>query len=282
LPGTQFRGREALDMADTQHLEQAVLAMAPSVIINAAAYTAVDRAESEPALAWRVNAEAPAALARAAAQLDVPLVQISTDYVFDGAAEAQYAPDHPVRPISVYGATKLGGELAVRTLSARHWILRTSWVFSEHGQNFVRTMLRLAARGQSLRIVNDQRGRPTYAGDLARLIVALTAAGEAAGETAGDPAPRLPYGTYHAVSGEALSWHAFAMCIFEEAVDIGVLARLPDVVGVPSSEYPTPAARPRNSVLASSEALVSLADGALDWREGLKAVVARLGKVGPV
>src|SRR5690606_1943891 len=142
-------------------------------IVNAAAYTAVDRAETERDLAWRINAEAPAELARAAERLSVPLVHVSTDYVFDGHNAEGYVESDPVAPLSVYGRSQLGGELAVATLCARHWILRTSWVFSEHGNNFPKTMLRLARDRDELRVVDDQRGRPTYAGDLADCIAGI-------------------------------------------------------------------------------------------------------------
>ncbi len=297
LPDARFCGRHALDLADTAAIEPAVIALAPSVIINAAAYTAVDKAESEPDAAWRLNAEAPAALARAAQRLGVPLVQVSTDYVFDGSAPQPYTPDQPVRPLSVYGASKLAGEIAVRTLCERHWILRTSWVFSEFGQNFVRTMLRVAREGRALRIVSDQRGRPTWAGDLAASIAQLIACSEKqaggapAQQARGGPGralPRaeahadkppcvsasVPYGTWHAVGGAAVSWYEFAGRIFELAIARGLLQRMPDVTAVPTADYPTPAARPLNAVLAPSPELEALGV-TMDWQAGLATVLDR-------
>ncbi len=160
-PDAWFWDRATADLSDVANLEEKLVAAAPAAIVNAAAYTAVDRAETEPDLAWRINAEAPAAMARAARRLDVPLIHVSTDYVFDGASGSPYVETDGTRPPSVYGRSKLGGELAVATLCAKHWILRTSWVFSEHGHNFPKTMLRLARERTELRVVDDQHGRPT-------------------------------------------------------------------------------------------------------------------------
>lgn len=269
LPNAAFWGRRTVDIADAVELEARLLQAAPRAIINAAAYTAVDRAESEPVEAWRINADAPAAAARAARCLDAALVHVSTDYVFDGSASVPYPESAATRPLGVYGASKLAGELAVRTLCPRHWILRTSWVFSEHGHNFLKTVLRLARSGNSLRIVADQVGRPTYAGDLAALIAALN--------PGGDSSP-LPYGTWHATDGEIVSWHGFAQRILERAAIRGLLARPPGVIPITTADYPTPAPRPAYSVLSPSAEIAALDGVQFDWNKGIDRVVAFLAK----
>jgi dTDP-4-dehydrorhamnose reductase len=233
MPEAEFWGRERLDISDARGLEAALLDSRPTAIINAAAYTAVDRAESEPALAWRINAEAPAAAASAAAALDIPLIHISTDYVFDGRGSEPYSEDSPVNPLNTYGRTKLAGELAVSSISPRHWILRTSWVFSEHGRNFVKTMIGLAPQHDTLRVVADQFGRPTYAGDLAQLVVALM-------EIVTNSNTLSP-GIYHAVGGRATSWHGFAETVFAEALARNLIDRQPRVLPISSADYPTAA-----------------------------------------
>jgi dTDP-4-dehydrorhamnose reductase len=236
--------------------------------VNAAAYTAVDKAEVEREIAWTVNAEAPAMAARAAALLDIPLLHISTDYVFDGTKVGEYSTSDACLPISVYGASKLEGELAVRALAPKSWILRTSWVFSEHGTNFVKTIVRLAGEKQELRVVNDQLGRPTYAGDLARLVARI----------AEDAESRLPYGTYHAVGGAVTSWHGFAEAIVATAHSRGHLKRVPLVTAISTAEYPTPARRPRNAVLQPSAELKALYDVDFDWGRGLDRAIERIAR----
>jgi dTDP-4-dehydrorhamnose reductase len=270
LPGAAYWGRSKLDLAQPANVRAAVEAARPSVIINAAAYTAVDKAETERDAAWAVNADAPAMVARAAAALGVPLVHISTDYVFDGTKEGEYEVADPCRPLSVYGASKLGGELAVRALSPAHWILRTSWVFSEFGANFVKTMLRLAGERDELRVVADQFGRPTYAGDLARLVARLVDRGAEA---------RLPFGTYHAVGGAPTSWHGFAEAIVAAGVRHKLLARAPRVTAIGTADYPTPAGRPGNSVLKPSGEGGVVLGVELDWLHGLDVAVRRLAKL---
>ncbi len=269
LPQAAFWGRATVDISDPTRLHEALLDAAPRAIVNAAAYTAVDKAEQESELAWRMNAEAPAAAARAAATLGATIVQVSTDYVFDGRATVPYTEDAPVNPLGVYGASKLGGELAVRTLCPRHWILRTSWVFSEHGANFVKTMLRLATGGRPLRIVADQQGQPTYAGDLAALIGALDGTGA---ETA------LPFGTYHATGGPVVSWHGFAARIVERAAGIGLLENPVRVDPIATAEYPTPAQRPTYGALRPSAALTEVVGAGFDWQAGLETALAAIAK----
>lgn len=268
LPQATFWSRSDADLAQPALLEERIAAMGTTAIVNAAAYTAVDRAESEPDLAWRINAEAPASMARAAAARNIPLIHVSTDYVFDGLSEREYRPTDPVAPLNVYGATKLAGEIAVRSLAKQHWILRTSWVFSEHGTNFVKTMLRLGRERDALNIVNDQRGRPTYAGDLARAIAALVKELDS---------NLVPAGTYHAVGGPALSWFEFAQEIFVRARALGILSKVPSVSAIPSSQYPTPAARPSNSVMEPSQLLQDALAVRFDWQAGLERALRHIG-----
>ena len=268
LPDAEFWGRDRFDLSDTRRLEAALLDSKATGIINAAAYTAVDRAESEPDIAWRVNAEVPAAAARAAAALDVPLIQISTDYVFDGRSSDPYTENSPVNPLNTYGRTKLAGELAVASICRRYWILRTSWVFSEYGNNFVKTMIRLAQQHETLRVVADQFGRPTYAGDLARLVVALM-------EAVPDSKLLFP-GIYHAVGGRVATWHGFAEAIFAEAFAIGLISRQPKVHPITTAEYPAPAIRPSAAVLSPSPSIESLFGVAFDWEGSLMKAIRNL------
>lgn len=267
LPQALFLSRTDADLTDLRALERALRAARPAVIVNAAAYTAVDRAEAEPALAWSINAEAPALMARVASEFDIPLIHVSTDYVFRGDGNRAWRATDAVDPINVYGRTKLAGEIAVTSLCRRSWVLRTSWVFSEYGNNFVKTMLRLARERPELRIVNDQVGCPTYADDLARSIVTL------ATEARADQS--CPYGVLHATGGPAVSWFEFAQAIVDVGLDKKLLASAPRVTGIPSSAYPTPAKRPANSILEPSEALGTLGIR-FDWRAGLERSLDRM------
>lgn len=266
LPGALFWDRSVVDLSDPAALSRRLAEVVPEAIINAAAYTAVDRAESEPDLAWTINAEAPAVLARAAQRLAVPLVHVSTDYVFDGVKTSGYEEADPVAPLNIYGRSKFGGELAVATLCAKHWILRTSWVFSEHGSNFPKTMLRLGREREELRVVDDQRGRPTYAGDLARCIVALLR--DVGSERA------LPWGLHHVGGGAVVSWKEFADEIFAMASAAGAISRIPRVVAITTDQYPTPAARPRNSLLLTRATHAPQVSVPFDWQRGLERVIA--------
>lgn len=259
MPEATFWGRDTVSVADTENLERQILQFAPAAIINAAAYTAVDRAETDAALAWKINAEATAAAARAAAILGAVLIHVSTDYVFDGESHDPYSPDSPTRPTNVYGKTKLAGELAAATLCHRHWILRSSWVFSEFDGNFVTTMLRLGAERGSIRVVDDQYGRPTYAGHLAEAMIRLISE------------PRgLAWGIHHAVGGPVVTWYGFAQRIFQEAKALGVVTEAPEVLPIPTSQFPTAAKRPLRAVLAPSRELQHPTNSDMDWRQGLQ------------
>jgi dTDP-4-dehydrorhamnose reductase len=265
LPNARCCGRDSLDLGKPGSVTAAIEAMQPSAIVNAAGYTAVDKAESEPALAWRINAESAAAVALAATALAVPLVHVSTNYVFDGIKASEYVEDDATNPLSVYGATKLAGELAARALCKNSWILRVGWVFSEHGANFVKTMLRLAATRDELKVVADQRGRPTYAGDLAAVIAAIMRRPDS-----------LPFGTYNASGGPVVSWHEFAEMIVKQAFERGMIGRRIPVRQIATAEYPTPARRPANSALRANAELERALGIEMDWRKGLTAALTPL------
>lgn len=269
LPQAQFWGREQQDLSRLDTFETAVRQLHPECIINAAAYTAVDKAESEPDIAWRINVDAVAAMARSAQALNIPLLHISSDYVFDGRGTSAHDVDDPVAPLSVYGATKLAGELAVRSLCDKYWVLRTSWVFSEYGANFVKTMLRLGRERSSLSVVNDQTGIPTYAGHIAQIIARVVNA---------LPERPLATGTYHVCGGRAVSWHEFAEQVFLIAREKEILKQAVAVNPIPTSAYPTPAVRPANSVLSVSPEIESVLNFRCDWMAGLEEMLSRISE----
>ena len=251
------------DFTQPETLAATVRALAPEVIVNAAAHTAVDKAESEPELARTINADAPAVLAREAATLGAWLVHYSTDYVFDGSGAAPRTEDAPTAPLSVYGRTKLEGEEAIRAGGCAHLILRTSWVYAARGGNFARTMLRLAAQRESLSVIDDQIGAPTGA----ELLADVTA--HALRAALVDPALG---GTYHAVAAGATSWHGYASHVIEFARAAGQPIRVaPErIAAIPTSAYPTPARRPLNSRLDTSRLERSFGLVLPDWRIGVE------------
>lgn len=261
-PGAYVLSRSEADLSDPQTCAEAILRLRPRAVINAAAHTAVDRAETETSLARIVNAEAPGAMARAAREIGAVFVHISTDYVFDGSGDVPWRPDDPVAPINAYGQTKLDGEEVVRAAGGVHAILRTSWVFSAFGQNFVKTMLRLGGTRPALSVVGDQIGGPTPAASIAG--ACLTIAGHLR-----DRPDRT--GTYHFAGAPDVSWHGFACAIF------ALTGQAPQVTAIPSSQYPTPAARPMNSRLDCSATEVTFGIPRPDWRIGLRDVLAELG-----
>ncbi|WP_294289866.1 dTDP-4-dehydrorhamnose reductase [uncultured Sphingomonas sp.] len=236
--------RAALDLADPAAIAATVAdghdGQPWAAVINAAAYTAVDKAESDVVTAWTINALAPAAFAQACAAADIPLVQVSTDYVFAGDKAGAWEVDDPVGPLGVYGASKLGGELAVRTSGARHAIVRTAWVVSAHGHNFVKTMLRVAADRPVLNVVDDQLGSPTSAADLAHALMTIAV------RLAEDA--HAPTGTFHFSNAGAVSWAEFSAEIFRQSAARGGPSA--QVVPIATAAYPTPARRPANSVLS--------------------------------
>ena len=231
---------DELDLTDAAAIAAKIAERPWAAVISGGAYTAVDKAESDVVTAWSVNALAPAALAAACDRAGIPIVQVSTDYVFDGSRDGAWEIDDPVAPLGVYGASKLGGELAVRTACARHAVVRTAWVVSAHGNNFIKTMLRIGAERESLSVVDDQRGSPTAAADLAAALATI------AMRLADDPA--APTGTYHFSNAGAVSWAGFAREIFAQASARGGPSAT--IVPITTADYPTPATRPANSLLS--------------------------------
>ena len=249
-------GRRELDLAETAAIRALVDEVRPDVLINAAAYTAVDKAESESELARLVNADAVSAMADAVAKTGGRLVQVSTDFVFDGTNSAPYRPDAPRNPLSVYGATKAAGEDAAGPDSI---ICRTSWVYAPGGRNFVRTMLRLMADRDELRVVDDQIGSPTSAAGLAATLWAL--------------AEKDRPGIYHHRDAGVASWYDVAVAIAEEALDIGLIERVSTILPIPTTDYPTPAMRPHYSVLDDRETRLLLGDRPPHWRSALRTML---------
>lgn len=251
--------RAELDLADPASVERALAARPYAAVISSGAYTAVDKAESEVAEAWRVNALAPAILAAGAARAGIPIVHLSTDYVFAGDAPGPYIETDPVAPVGVYGASKEGGEQAVRTANPRHAVLRTAWVVGPDGKNFIRTMLRLAADREEVGVVSDQHGCPTFTPDLAAVVQAVTLA------LMNDPTAEI--GTFHVVNDGEASWSDFATAIFEgSAARGGPSARVKPIT---TAEYRTPALRPANSRLATGKIGRAYGVRMRPWREAL-------------
>ena len=255
-----------LDLSDRKSVETAMAAKAWAAVISAGAYTAVDKAESDITTAWAVNALGPAALAESTAKAGIPLVHVSTDYVFSGEKPGFYVEGDPVGPLGVYGASKEGGEQAVRTGNPRHVILRTAWVVSPHGNNFIKTMLRLGAERPVLRVVDDQRGCPTSATDIAMALIAIT-------DRLIDDAA-APTGDYNFVNAGEASWCEFARAIFEAAAVHGRAA--PVVEAITTADYPTPARRPANSRLSTARIERDFGVTPRPWRIAMEEIVARL------
>lgn len=262
-------GRDTADLTDPQGCAAIIADLKPSVVINAAAYTAVDRAEEDAATAQTVNAAAPGAMAGACAHLDVPFLHLSTDYVFSGDTDRPWRETDPVKPQNAYGRTKLAGEAAVRASGARHLILRTSWVFSAHGTNFVKTMLRLSETRETLSVVEDQTGGPTPAADIAATLLVLARAMQDGDRFAGASSGATG-GTYHYAGQPHVSWAGFAREIFAQA------GRDVTVTGIPTSDYPTPAKRPRDSRLDCAKLASDFGITPADWQGGLASVIREL------
>lgn len=262
LPDAVFVDRAQANLEDPAACARAIAAHRPDAVINAAAYTAVDRAEEEEALACVINGAAPAAMARACAVLKIPFVHLSTDYVFDGAGEVPFLPDDPVSPLGAYGRSKLAGERGVTDAGGAYVILRTSWVFSAHGGNFVKTMLRLSQTRDALSVVGDQVGGPTAAADIAAACVRIA-------HRLGQGAPS---GIYHFAGAPALSWADFARVIFQTA------GRTVTVTDIPATDYPTPAARPANSRMDGHSLMRYFGLVQPDWQAGLTQVIKELSQ----
>lgn len=258
--------RSTLDIADESAVADLIASRPWSAVINTAAYTAVDQAESEVGAAWRINALGPALLADATAKAKIPLVHVSTDYVFSGDAKRPYSESDPIGPLGVYGASKEGGEQAVRTTNPRHAIVRTAWVVSAHRGNFLKTMLRLGSERPVLSIVGDQVGNPTAAGDLAAALADI------AHRLARDP--DAPVGTYHFVNTGDTSWHGFADGIFAEARARGLAT--PKTKAIRTEDYPTSARRPANSRLSTEKLTRDYGIRPRPWAEAIRPILDAL------
>ena len=252
--------RSDLDITDPEALRHALTRQKPDVLVNAAAYTNVDRAESEPGLALAVNRDGAENLAAACFQAAVPLIHVSTDYVFDGRGTRPYREEDPVSPLNVYGRSKAEGEDRIRARHPEHVILRTSWLYATHGRNFLTTMLRLGRERESLSVVNDQSGCPTWANDLAGAILQIAAT---------LPRTPSPWGTYHCCNAGETTWYGFAEAIFELAPSsLGL--RVQNLRPIPTEDYPTPADRPCYAVLNCTRIHETFGISLPPWRESLK------------
>jgi dTDP-4-dehydrorhamnose reductase len=260
-------GRPGLDLADPASIRDAFESETADVVVNAAAYTAVDKAEAEEALATRINGEGAGLVAQAARALGAPIIQVSTDYVFDGSLDRPYVEDDPVGPIGAYGRSKLAGEEAVADANPRCVILRTAWVYSPFGTNFVKTMLRLGETRDEVRVVADQRGQPTSALDIADAVFMI------AHRMLLEPGPEK-YGVFHLTGGGEATWAEFAQAIFAQARALG--RPTPRVTPIATAEFPTPARRPANSRLDGARLKRDYGIALPDWRDSLNPVVERL------
>lgn len=258
--------RSGLDITDAAQVKAVLHREQPDAVINAAAYTAVDKAEEDADAALAANVTGPANLAGVCAELKIPFLHISTDYVFDGSATRAYQETDEVSPLGAYGRTKWQGEQAVRERCDKHVILRTAWVFSEYGRNFVKTMLRLSAGRDQLKVVNDQVGCPTYAGDIASALLIL-----AKRAVSGEPV----WGTYHYCGDVAVSWWELARQTAAHVHKAGVVENIPEIMGIPTEEYPTPAQRPAFSVLDTAK-IESLGIAPSPWYQRLQQVIEKL------
>ncbi len=263
--------RESVDLADADQTRALVRRVQPDIILNAAAYTAVDRAESEPEIAHAINAGAPRVLAEEARERNALFVHYSTDYVFDGSKPEPWIETDAPSPLNVYGASKLAGEQAIEKIGGRFLIFRTSWVYGPHGHNFLLTMLRLARERTSLSIVDDQTGAPTTSIELARATRAIVS-GVLAGQFG---APQQWSGLYHMTSAGAVSWFGFAQAIFARASAL-LAVKPPQLIPIATENYPTPAARPRNSVLSNAKLHARFGVKLAPWQSALEEVLRAL------
>ena len=259
--------RAELNLLDETEVYSQLDQTRPDIVVNSAAFTAVDAAETESDAAFQVNRDAVRIVADSCTQLSIPIIHLSTDYVFDGAKAGTYDESDLICPIGVYGKSKEAGEVVVREISGKHVILRTSWVYAAHGNNFVKTMLRIGKERQNLTVVNDQFGTPTFAGDIADAIFSI------ASQILERDTSQL-WGTYHYTAKGWTTWKGFAEVIFEKASTW--LPNKPDVEGIPSNQYPTAAKRPSNSVLNCSKIDLKFRPPRRHWQEGLDEVLSEL------
>ncbi len=256
--------RQNLDLSQTEQIRGVIAQIQPDLIVNAAAYTAVDKAETETEQAMAINATAPTIMAEEAEKLGATLIHVSTDYVFDGCKNTPYTEEDTPNPVNTYGKSKLLGEQGVQENCDRHIILRTAWVYGAYGKgNFVKTMLRLGTERQEVRVVVDQVGTPTWTGDLAWAIAKITQDNSLSG-------------VYNCTNSGAISWYDFAIAIFEEAEKLGFPLQVQQVVPITTSEYPTPAPRPAYSVLSGKKIAAVLGTHLPHWRQGLRQMLKQL------
>ncbi|WP_027210072.1 dTDP-4-dehydrorhamnose reductase [Burkholderia sp. WSM2232] len=256
--------RSTLDLSNPDQIRAVVRDLKPALIVNPAAYTAVDKAEQEPELAMRINGEAPGVLAEEAKKLGAALIHYSTDYVFDGEKQDAYVESDSTNPQNAYGRTKLAGEQAIAATGVNHLVLRTSWVYGTRGKNFLLTMLRLGAERPELKVVADQFGAPTWCNTIATLTAHIAAQSLAAQDNASWWQERS--GVYHLCAGDSTSWHGFASAIFE----LADLPHRPSTLPIPAAEYPTPARRPSNSRMSNEKLAQAFGLAAPHWRDALK------------
>ena len=256
--------RAACDLSRPAEVSRILRDTKPDIIVNAAAYTAVDKAEADEAIATLINGAAAGAIAETARALDALLIHYSTDYVFDGAKAAPYSEDDAPNPINAYGRSKLAGERAIAQVGGRYLILRTSWIYAARGHNFLRTVLRLANERDELRMVGDQIGTPTSAREIADATASIVQHARQELERGG-----FASGVFHMTAGGATSWFGFAQAIVERAAQSGLLRRTPKVVSIASSEYATAAVRPKNSRLATERARARFQIALADWQQAL-------------
>jgi dTDP-4-dehydrorhamnose reductase len=271
----------AFDLLDTASVRKFAKECKPDWIVNPAAYTAVDKAESEPDLAYAINAEAPRVLGEVAAELGIPVIHFSTDYVFNGSGTKPWVESDHTGPLGVYGASKLAGELALARTGVAHLIFRTSWVYGSRGKNFLLTILPLAFQKEELRIVDDQYGAPTWSRDLARMVVHVMRKTSEAGAQSGlsaEQAVRSVQGIYHAVNQGETSWFGFAQEFLRVAAQARPAAKIARLVPISSSEYPSPAKRPANSRLDCSRLRETFGFSMPAWEESAAAVVLEVLK----
>ncbi|MCR9533330.1 MULTISPECIES: dTDP-4-dehydrorhamnose reductase [Vibrio] len=261
--------RAELDITDRHAVSQTVVEFKPDFIINAAAHTAVDKAEEEVDLSYAINCDGPLYLAQAAKLVDATILHISTDYVFPGNKDGEYVEDDETGPLGVYGKSKLAGEIALSKANVKHIILRTAWVFGVHGNNFVKTMLRLGKDRDALSIVGDQFGGPTYAADIASALIEIM-------DQLNQTNDSSKYGVYHFSGEPHVSWFEFAQLIFEEAEQKQLLSP-PTLSSITTDMYPTPAARPENSKMNCTKINSAFGIKASDWQEALKNIEAYTG-----
>jgi dTDP-4-dehydrorhamnose reductase len=263
--------RPEIDLTNEDSIINTISQHKPQIIINAAAYTAVDKAESEIEIAIAINEIAPAIMAEAAKKIGASLIHISTDYVFDGKNSQPYSETHPTNPVSIYGKTKLAGEKAIQEILSNYLILRTAWVYGFYGKgNFVKTMLRLGGEREEIRVVADQIGTPTWAKDIASTISSIIQINESSNNM------QNINGIYNYTNSGVSSWYDFAVAIFEEAENLGFPLKVQRIIPITTAEYPTPANRPAYSVLSGTKISTILGTHAPHWRQSLREMLKEL------